>query len=419
MKGKQASYKHSLIFILFLIFGCGLIPQQIFAQYDSLYFDGRYRTFLTHLPPDYGQQDSAYSLILALHGGFGDAYNMEKMSGLSQKADTATNKFIIVYPEGVRNSIGKRTWNAGGCCGFAQDHNIDDVGFISLLIDTLIERYQINKNKVYATGMSNGGMLCYRLAAELSHKVAAIAPVACSMVLKETWNPDRPVPIIHFHSYLDESIPYYGGVGNGVSKHHNPPIDSVLTVWSALNGCVLLSDTLYHEPGEYLLRDWDGCENKANIQCYVTYDGGHSWPGGRKGRLFADPPSRKINASDLMWEFFQLHSLPNTTSVVLAEKRSHKNFSLYQNYPNPFNPETTIEFGLPKPGNVELTIYDINGNLVRRLVSEEKRAGNHWVKWDGRDENQNQVSSGVYLYQLKVGDSVIDFRQTNKMILMK
>ena len=110
--------------------------------------------------------------------------------------------------------------------------------------------------------MSNGAMLCYRLAAELSHKIAAIAPVAGSMVLKETWSLEKPVPIIHFHSYLDESIPYYGGVGNGVSKHYNPPTDSVLNVWSAINGCTHISDTLYHEAGEYLLREWGNVKMK-------------------------------------------------------------------------------------------------------------------------------------------------------------
>jgi len=88
-------------------------------------------------------------------------------------------------------------------------------------------------------------------------------------------------------------------------------------------------------------------------------------------------------------------------------------------YPNPFNPETTIEYGLPNPGFVELSIYDINGKLVRTLVAEEKRAGNHWVKWDARDENSSLVSSGVYLYRLKVGASGIGFLKTNKMILMK
>ena len=82
-------------------------------------------------------------------------------------------------------------------------------------------------------------------------------------------------------------------------------------------------------------------------------------------------------------------------------------YTLLQNYPNPFNPETTIEFGLPKAGFVEIAIYDINGKLVKTLVSEQRQAGNFWIKWDARDESGNRVSSGVYLYYFKEVGSVI------------
>ena len=103
------------------------------------------------------------------------------------------------------------------------------------------------------------------------------------------------------------------------------------------------------------------------------------------------------------------------TSVQIKRYAIPDNYSLSQNYPNPFNPETTIEFGLLKPGFVELTIFDINGKLVRTLVSEERSAGNHILKWNAADELGNRMTSGIYYYQMKVGD----FQRTNKMILMK
>ena len=109
----------------------------------------------------------------------------------------------------------------------------------------------------------------------------------------------------------------------------------------------------------------------------------------------------------------------SVSSVDINKSAIPDKHYLSQNYPNPFNPETTIEFGLPEAGFVEISIFDINGKLVRKLVSEEKHAGNHWIKWDARDESGNQVSSGVYFYQVKVGDSGAGFQQTNKMILMK
>ena len=98
------------------------------------------------------------------------------------------------------------------------------------------------------------------------------------------------------------------------------------------------------------------------------------------------------------------------------------NYTLSQNYPNPFNPETSIEFGLPKAGFVEISIFDINGKLVTTLVSEQRAAGNHIVKWNTSDKDGNRLTSGVYYYQMKVSDSVnggTGFQQTNKMILMK
>jgi hypothetical protein len=110
------------------------------------------------------------------------------------------------------------------------------------------------------------------------------------------------------------------------------------------------------------------------------------------------------------------------TSVQIKKYAVPDNYTLSQNYPNPFNPETTIEFGLPKPGFVEISIYDINGKLVRKLVSEQRAAGNHIVRWNANDELGNRITSGIYYYRMKVSDSTnggFGFQQTNKMILMK
>ena len=110
------------------------------------------------------------------------------------------------------------------------------------------------------------------------------------------------------------------------------------------------------------------------------------------------------------------------TSVQIKRYAIPENYTLSQNYPNPFNPETTIEFAIPKSGFVELSIYDINCKLVRKLVSGEKPAGNHWIKWDAREKNGARVSSGLYFYYFKAGDSVKNgqgYSKTKKMILVK
>jgi len=105
----------------------------------------------------------------------------------------------------------------------------------------------------------------------------------------------------------------------------------------------------------------------------------------------------------------------SVTSVDIKKYIVPDSYTLSQNYPNPFNPETTIEFGLPKTGFVEITIYDIKGKLVRKLVSEQKSAGNHIIKWNANTGFGNRMSSGVFYYRMKCGE----FQQTNKMILMK
>ena len=243
------------------------ITASSFAQYDSIPLNGRIRSYLVHLPTSY-TGTTPTSLIIAMHGGFGSAANMQNQSQLSTKADA--ENFIVVYPEGVKN-IGIRTWNAGWCCGYASNNNIDDVGFIDVLLDTLIQKYSIDTNRIYATGMSNGGFMSYRLACELSTRIAAIAPVAASMSVTSC-NPTRPMPIIHFHSYEDTNIPYLGGNGAGVSNHYNPPLDSVLNAWSNTSSCSNLNDTIV-DNAQYTYTKWDNCNCNAEIQYYITHDG--------------------------------------------------------------------------------------------------------------------------------------------------
>ncbi|GEM_PF-151285 len=386
------------------------------AQYDSLFHQDTWRTFLVHLPPQYpADRDSLFPLILALHGGFGSAANLENQSRLSEKADSTGNPFIVVYPEGVRNPFGIRTWNAGGCCGYARDNDIDDVGFISALIDSLLSNYLIDEDRVFVTGMSNGGMMSYRLAAELSHRIAAIAPVASAMVLEGSWSPTRPVPIIHFHSFLDESVPFLGGEGDGFSNYNYPPTDSILNVWSDVNGCTDDNDTLYNEIDEYLFKVWTSCDNDGDLHLYVTYDGGHSWPGGEKGTPWADPPSEKICANDLMWTFFQEHPSGGGASILEENGRVPYGYRLFQNYPNPFNPETTISFELKELSEIDLSIYNVLGRKVRTLASGAMAPGHHTIGWNGKNSSGIVMPSGVYIYRLKVGEVF----QLRKMILAR
>jgi len=272
----------------------------------SLVVDGRARTYTLQLPENY-TSSSDFALVIAMHGGGGDAEQFESTSKLTDKASNA--KFIIGYPEGVRSNglIGLRTWNAGGCCEYARDNNIDDVKFLSLLIDHLLATYKINPKKVYATGHSNGGMMSYRLACELSDKIAAIAVSGCTMVVTRDCKPTRPVSVMHFHSVLDSRVPYLGGIG--ISNVYYPPVDSGLTVWSGIKSCLKPAVVLI-DNNDYKLTEWSNCKGQVTIQYYLTRDGGHGWPGGKPGGPFSDTPSKVINANDLLWDFFSRYQMP-------------------------------------------------------------------------------------------------------------
>ncbi len=277
--------------------------EHIFRFNETMNVDGLERTYTVNLPPDY-YESSGFSLVIALHGGGGSSSQFESTCKLTDKANAA--KFIVVYPNGTGLI---KTWNAGTCCGSAVTNQVNDVHFISELIDRMVSEYKINPKKIYATGHSNGGMLCYRLACELSNKIAAIAPNSSTMVVTSPCNPARQVPILHMHSKLDEHVVYTGGYGNGVSGVYCPPLDSVFNVWSQINSCAIPSKVTFSND-KYTLTEWLNCDSDAVIHYYLTNDGGHGWPGGLPGSANGDIPSTAINANDLLWSFFQQHQLP-------------------------------------------------------------------------------------------------------------
>ena len=187
---------------------------------DTLQHDGQTRIYWVHVPPNYADTDDSLSLVVALHGGGGSGPQFESQSKLSEKSDR--EGFIVVYPDGRQNSgvLGLRTWNAGACCGqVASSLRTDDVGFIRKLIDKLSVRYRVDPKKVYATGHSNGAMLCYRLACELPDKLAAIAANSGTIQLKTACRPARVMPILHIHSQLDRNVPYTGALAPKASTN--------------------------------------------------------------------------------------------------------------------------------------------------------------------------------------------------------
>jgi polyhydroxybutyrate depolymerase len=198
----------------------------------KLTVDDREGTYLIHIPTNY-DHDQPTPVVLILHGAATNATITVSLTGMSQKSDEAG--FIAVYPNGT--GLGPLlTWNAGGRKGKLPEESADDVKYVGLLLDDLAKVANIDSQRVYATGMSNGGMMCYRLAAEMSDRTAAIAPVAGTVTTDES-KPKRPVPVMHFHGKADDIVPY-DGLGNNAPKFL--PFKSVeesIAIWCQINQC--------------------------------------------------------------------------------------------------------------------------------------------------------------------------------------
>lgn len=288
----------------------------------TLIHDQRERNYQVHTPTSY-KKDSTFAVVFVLHGGGGTIDKMSSMTMFDNKSDQS--HFIVVYPQGVDSFTRidgiQGTWNSGKCCGLAQTDAIDDVGFIAKLIETLPLRFNIDDKRIFVTGISNGGMMAYRLACEISDKIAAIAPVAASMEVDlTTCTPSRGVPVFHFHSKQDENILLEGGVGpNAKVKIEKTSIASGLLRWQSINKCsapsvkdVQLSNTNVTCTKATANNLQPDCTEV--IQC-ITEDGGHSWPGGNRGSgVESDPVSTAISATDQMWVFFAHHALPKDTN---------------------------------------------------------------------------------------------------------
>ncbi|MBI2195276.1 MAG: hypothetical protein HYU43_02785 [Armatimonadetes bacterium] len=271
----------------------------------------RDRTYLVHVPPSY---DGAkpFPAVLAFHGGGTNAESMAQFSGLDEKADTAG--FIAVYPNGSGLLPRVLTWNAGNCCGYALKHQIDDVAFTRALLDDLVKAVQIDPRRIYATGMSNGAMMAYRLASELSDRIAAIAAVGGPMGT-ETCNPRRPVPVIHFHGTADEFAPFHGGVGKkSLSKTHFYSVDDSIRAWVQANECPSEAQTAElpdraDDGTKVSRRIYGPGKNDAEVVLILIEGGGHTWPGRQPRITSLGVSTRDISANDLLWEFFEKHPL--------------------------------------------------------------------------------------------------------------
>lgn len=263
-------------------------------QVNVIKYNGQNRTYLLHIPASYNSSQAA-PLVIMLHGYTGTSTGHEQYTGFSISADE--EGYIVVYPDGLKypwNESNPQAWNAGAI--YEQwTGGTDDVGFLRKLIEEVMTYYNIDENRIYASGHSNGAFMCYRLAYEMSDVFAAIAPVSGQMLISPERGPDHQVSILHLHAIDDPSV-LYQGRPNTEDLNYDP-VDTVLSNWAEWYGCAENADTLV-ENSDYIVKSWP-CTGNVSIKSYVLNRGGHTW--------FTIENSG-LKANDVILEFFNTHS---------------------------------------------------------------------------------------------------------------
>ena len=273
----------------------------------KLIVDDRQRNYIVHVPQNY-DQDRPTPVVLIFHGAGTNADITVRLTGLNQKSEETG--FIAVYPNGTGTGI-FRTWNAGGRKGMLAEKSADDVKYVANLLDDLATMINVDTRQVYATGISNGGMMCYRLAAELSDRIAAIAPVAGAMAIDDA-NPNRPVSVMHFHGKADGIVPFDGPNKSTPRFLTFKSVEKSIEIWRKIDEC----------PEEPTITDFPDKSNDGTSAQQKAYGpgkedtevilieiegGGHTWPGHKSYVGLTGKSTKDISANDLMWDFFQKH----------------------------------------------------------------------------------------------------------------
>lgn len=254
------------------------------------------REYKLHVPSSYTGEEAA-PLVLNFHGLGSNAEQQATFSGVSEKAEEAG--YIVVTPQGTGEAP---FWNAFTA-------NSPDVIFVGDMLDALEQELCIDADRVYSTGMSNGAMMSSRLACDLPSRIAAVAPVA-GVSMPEDCPEGRAVAVMAFHGTDDRVLPFEGGAVGVVGIDSTVrPTEEMVADWAARNGCASEPQDERITEHVRLLR-YDGCDDDATVELYVIEGGGHTWPDGALEAEFLGTTTREINATDLMWEFFEQHPMP-------------------------------------------------------------------------------------------------------------
>jgi len=315
-------------------------------------------------------------LVLNLHG-YG-SNNTQQMSYANFKPIADTANFLILAPLGIADGNGTSHWNANWATG------VDDIGFINALLDTISNSYTVNQDRIYSTGMSNGGFMSLTLAGQLDSRIAAVASVTGTMsTLQIPANTvTRPVPVMQIHGTADPTVNYSGDA-------YFLSVDSVINYWVGHNNCgstpiftalpdINTADGCTAELYEYL-----GGDNGSEVVHYKIIDGAHTWP---DAPFTIGVTNRDFNACEVIWEFFSKYEKASLVSIDPINNTEDWFSITGENPTNGF-----VNFDSKGVQLFSVSVFDINGKLINSISNLSGRSMVDLTKYD----------SGIYLISMQ------------------
>ena len=338
------------ILILNICFPLIALAQQTINA--SINHGGITRNYILYVPASYSAVTEV-PLVFNFHGYTSNATEQMLYGDFRTIADTAG--FIIVHPEGTLDNSGATHWNVGW-----GGSNVNDINFTSTLIDSIASEYSINLDRVYSTGMSNGGFMSYQLACELSDRIAAIASVTGSMNLGwfNSCNPNHPMPVMEIHGTLDPTVSYNASI-------FTESIPNIMDFWGNFNNCnstAIATNVPNTNPTDGCTAEhqiWENGSNGVAVEHYKIIGGEHSWP----GALFPNGVTNQdINAGEKIWEFFNkydINGLIQTTNIKnINTEKSARLIKIL---------DVLGRVTIPKPNTPLFYIYK-DGTVEKRII---------------------------------------------------
>lgn len=344
------------ILLFFLSISCLSFGQQ--TIYDTITHGGLQRAFILYVPASYNAGNPA-PLVFNFHGYTSNSQEQMFYGDFRPIADTAG--FLLVHPMGTLDGSNEPYWNSGW------GGTVDDIGFTSALIDTLAANYSVNLDRVFSTGMSNGGFMSYTLACSLSNRIAAIASVTGTMNANQSasCNAQHPMPVLEIHGTADGTVPYNGNA-------YMSSIPNAMNYWVNFNQCTVApqftavpnTNTTDGCTAEHYL--YSNGTNGVDVEHYKIISGGHTWPG---APIAFGVTNYDIQASTKIWQFFMKYDINGKIGTNSIDDLTTENLTIS---PNPVSSTLEISGVEGDTWIKNIEVYNSAGNLVYSNLTSSK-----------------------------------------------